>query len=265
MTKRIRIGDIAINVLDRGSGATLLLVHGFPLDHTMWRGQIDELSQSCRVIAPDLRGFGQSDVTPGVVTMEQLADDMAALLDTLDISQPVTFCGLSMGGYVAWQFWRRHASRLKQLILCDTRAIADSPDVAQTRRDLAERVLAAGAHVVADAMQSKLFADTTLENQPEIAAATRRVMLATKPAGIAAALFGMASRQDMTAALSTIDVPALVICGQHDVISRTEEMQSIAAAMPRAQFVEIAGAGHMAPLESPQSVNAAIRRFLSLA
>ncbi len=117
---RINLEDITLNVIERGSGPPLLLVHGFPLDHQMWRGQIDELAEDFRVIAPDLRGFGASDATEGTVTMQQFADDLANLLDQLSVQQPVRLCGLSMGGYIAWQFWRRHGDRLSHLILCDT-------------------------------------------------------------------------------------------------------------------------------------------------
>src|SRR5688572_20983782 len=108
----IQVGDIRLNVIEKGRGTPLLLVHGYPLDHSMWRGQIDGFADEFRVIAPDLRGFGLSDVTPGTVTMEQMADDLAALLDALAIQGPVVFCGLSMGGYVAWQFALRHRARL---------------------------------------------------------------------------------------------------------------------------------------------------------
>src|SRR5262245_55947000 len=109
----VRVGNMSFNVLQRGSGTPLLFVHGFPLDHTMWDAQVAEFSKDFRVIAPDLRGFGKSHVTPGTMTMEQFADDLAALLDELRVTEPIVFCGLSMGGYIAWQFWRRHSSRLK--------------------------------------------------------------------------------------------------------------------------------------------------------
>src|SRR5436853_6628031 len=115
----VQAGNVRLNVVERGRGTPLVLLHGYPLDHSMWRRQIDGLSDICRLIAPDLRGFGGSSVTPGTATMEQMADDLAALLDTLKIDEPVVVCGLSMGGYVAWQFALRHRSRLAKLILCD--------------------------------------------------------------------------------------------------------------------------------------------------
>ena len=258
----IHANSAEFNVVERGAGPPLLLVHGFPLDHSMWQRQIDGLADICRVIAPDLRGFGTSSVTPGSVTMQQFADDLAGLLDALGVTQPVVFGGLSMGGYVAWQFAQRHRGRLARLILCDTRAVADTPEAAAGRRKTAERVVMEGASVVADSMLPKLFAPVTAHQQPKIVEATRKVILQTDPRGIAAALLGMAERPDVTPQLDRIDVPALLVCGQHDVISPPAEMRQIADQMPQARFIEIAGAGHLAPLEQPAAVNAAIRDFL---
>jgi len=260
--KRISIGDITLNVNVSGQGRPLLLVHGFPLDHTMWREQIDELSSGCRVIAPDLRGFGKSDVTEGKVTMQQLADDVAALLKALQVDQPVTFCGLSMGGYVAWQFCLRHSKMLERLILCDTRAVADTQEIAEFRLETAEQVARDGSTRLIENMMGKLFADESLSNSREFVEHTRQVMLATDPAGIAAALRGMAERPDMRNHLKDIHVPTLIVCGEHDVISPPEEMQEIASQMVHADYVEIAAAGHMAPLENSLAVNTAIREFL---
>ena len=259
---RISIGDVSLHVADRGQGMPLLLVHGFPLDHTMWSGQIEPLAERCRVIAPDLRGFGHSDVTSGVVTMERYADDLASLLDALAIREPVVFCGLSMGGYIGWQFFARHRRRLAKLIACDTRAVADSADAAAGRLKTAERVLAEGPQVVAETMLPKLFTAQHLEQNASFVAATREVMLRTQPAGIAAALRGMAQRPDFTSALAGIDLPTLVICGQEDAIAAPAEMRQIADRIPSATYVEIPEAAHMAPLEAPQAVNAAIRAFV---
>lgn len=259
----VQVNGIKLNVVERGSGTPLLLAHGFPLDHSMWSGQLDRLADQCRVIAPDLRGFGASDVVPGVATMQQMADDLAGVLDALAIREPVVFCGLSMGGYVAWQFALRHRARLAKLVLCDTRAIADTPEAAAGRLKTAERVLKEGPGVVAEAMLPKLFAPNTVKDQPQIIEATRQVMLRTNAAGIAAALHGLARRPDVTEQLPQIDVPTLVICGEHDAIAPPTEMKQFAAQMPKARFAKIPGAGHMAPLEAPQAVNAAIKEFLT--
>ena len=259
----VTVNEVQLHVLDQGHGTPLLLVHGFPLDHTMWQWQIDDLAKDYRVIAPDLRGFGRSPAASGEVAMEQFADDLAVLLDVLGVTEPVVFCGLSLGGYIAWQFWRRHRARLAALILCDTRALADPPEVAQGRLATAERVLAEGVSLLPETMLQRLFAPVTFTQQPELIAATRRVMLKTPAAGAAAALRGMARRPDFTSQLGEINVPTLVVCGERDAIVTVSEMRVIAACIAGAQFVEIPDAGHLAPLEKPASVNAAIRAFLA--
>jgi len=258
----VRVGDIRLNVIQKGKGVPVLFVHGYPLDHSMWHAQLDGLAKDCRMIAPDLRGFGGSDATPGTVTMQQMADDLAGLLDVLTITEPVIFCGLSMGGYVAWQFAFRHRQRLTKLILCDTRAIADTPEAAAGRRKTADQVLEQGSAVVVDSLLPKLFAPSTSANQPQLIAQTRDVILRTKPEGIAAALRGMADRPDVSERLPSIDVPALLVCGEHDAISPPDEMRRISSQMPNAKFVQIGNAGHMAPLEQPTAVNDAIRQFV---
>jgi pimeloyl-ACP methyl ester carboxylesterase len=259
---RVQAGDVELSVSDHGTGMPVLLVHGFPLDHGMWQLQIDALKSGCRVIAPDLRGFGRSAVTPGGVTMEQFADDLAAMLDSLGVREPVVFCGLSMGGYIAWQFWRRHRQRLRALVLCDTRAVADTPDGVQGRHALAEKVLAEGPQAAAAAMMPKLFGKRTAAEQPELIEAVRRMILASEPQGIAAALRGMAVRIDATPLLGQIDVPTLVLVGAEDAISSPSEMRGIADAIPGARFAEIPGAGHMAPMENPHAVNTALEQFV---
>ena len=257
----VQLADALLNVIDAGDGPPLLLVHGFPLDHSMWQGQIDELSKQFRVIAPDLRGFGRSPSGATETTMEQFADDLAELLEVLQ-APPVAYCGLSMGGYIGWQFQRRHGARLSHLIQCDTRAAADNDEARANRLRAAEEAASTGTQAMVEGMLPKLFAPATFDKQPQVIAATRRVMLAASPQAVAAAQRGMAARPDMTAALSEIDAPMLLVCGEHDAITPCTEMQAMAAAAPRARFVEIAGAGHMAPFESPAAVNAAITSFL---
>lgn len=259
----IKCHEINLNVVDQGQGTPLVLVHGYPLDHTMWNGQLAGLADACRVLAPDLRGFGKSDVVPGTATMQQMADDIANLLDSLQVSEPVVFCGLSMGGYVAWQFALRHPRRLAKLILCDTRAAADTPEAAAGRLSAAVKILASGPQIAAEAIIPKLFAPATYERQTDLVEHTRQVILHTDPQGIAAALRGMASREDVTARLPQITVPVLAICGEHDKISPPAEMREFAQQLPNGRFLEISGAGHMAPLEQPTPVNRAIRDFLS--
>ncbi|MDA0836061.1 MAG: alpha/beta fold hydrolase [Planctomycetota bacterium] len=261
--KTITAAGTTFAVDDRGTGSPILFVHGFPLDHTMWEAQLESLSRTHRVIAPDLRGFGKNAVVEGTVTMEQFADDLAAILDALSVTEPVAFCGLSMGGYIGWQFFRRHLTRLSSLILIDTVAKADSEEGAAQRHKTAETVLAQGAEVMAKVMPAKLFAEGTLKHKPAIVERIKHVICSTAPSSIAAALRGMAVRSDSTPLLTDIDVPTLVICGAEDQITPPEEMRKMATAIDEAEYAEVANAGHMTPMEQPEAVTAAIRQFLA--
>lgn len=260
--KKVAVNRTALAVHDEGHGPSVLFVHGFPLSHIMWKAQLEAFAGKYRVIAPDLRGFGESDVTSGTVTMEQYADDLSALLDELRVSEPVVLCGLSMGGYIAWQFHQKYADRLRGLILCDTRAIADTPEGAENRKRLATMVMENGSAAVASAMLPKLFSPETSDKQQAAIDQMRDTISKTAPQGIAAASLGMAERPDVTPLLPEITTPTLLIAGTDDSISPPEEMRSIAAAMPNAAFVEVPNAGHMSPLENPEAVNQAIRNFL---
>jgi pimeloyl-ACP methyl ester carboxylesterase len=251
-----------------GVGQPVLLVHGFPLDHTMWDAQIKALGQHCCVIAPDLRGFGQSplgNVDPSVgISMERYADDLAEFLDALGIglNEPIVFVGLSMGGYIAWQFVRKYASRLRALALLDTRAIADTDEARAGRIKMAENVAEWGSGRVAEMMGPKLSAPSTFETKPEVVATLRRVVEQTSPAAIAAAQRGLAARPDVTSFLPQIQIPTLVIVGDQDVISPPAEMKAIADAIPGAEFVVIPNSGHMTTMENPEAVNQSLTAFI---
>jgi 3-oxoadipate enol-lactonase len=262
MLRTIEVSGVRFRVVDEGAGPVILFVHGFPLDHTMWLSQIEEFSKTNRVIAPDLRGFGGTDGALYSVSMEQYADDLVALLEALQADQPITFCGLSMGGYVGWQFAQRHPKWLVRLILCDTRSVADSAEAASNRLKMAEIVMKEGPEPVAWAMMPKLFAPSTSERQPALTERIRTTVLTTNPIAIAAAHRGMAVRPDVSSFLPNLHVPTLVIVGEYDVISPPMEMKAIADAMPNARFASISNAGHMAPLENPSEVNQVIHQFL---
>ena len=254
--------DVNLYVVHQGAGTPLLLVHGFPLDHQMWQGQLDGLSAHCHVIAPDLRGFGRSSLPgPAGTSMEQMADDLAILLDRLGIAVPVTLAGLSMGGYIAWQFWRRHRQRLAGLILCDTRAEADTEEVAANRLRVADEVLREGTGVLAS-MLERLFSSQSLASRQAIVAATEQVIRSAPPQGVAAALRAMAARPDVRAWLSEIDIPTLVLCGEDDEITPVADMRRMAESISGSRFLVIPGCGHMAPLEDPAAVNQAIAAFM---
>lgn len=264
MIKNVDVRGESFCVYDAGSGPPVLFIHGFPLDHEMWRAQYAFLAPRYRVIAPDLRCVGGSPDATGTVTMEQMADDMHGLLDALGVREPIVYCGLSMGGYVAWQFWRKYAARLRALVLCDTRSQADSAEAAASRQKMIDHLLRAGTTYLAEAMLPRLFAPATFQRMPEVIEAVRQKILHCRPESVAAAIRGLKVRPDMTSQLGSIGLPALVIVGEHDQLSPPAEMQAMAAAIPGARCVVIPDAAHMTPLENPAAFNAELERFLAV-
>ncbi len=259
MIRTVPCSDFTCSVYDIGEGPVWLLVHGFPLDHSMWRFQLEDQTATRRTLAPDLRGFGSSgkgDAEP--ITMERLADDLALLLDQLEVPEPITICGLSMGGYVALAFWRRHRERLTRLVLCDTRAASDDETTRKVREVAARRVLKEGTESLVDAMIPKLFGSRSREESPELVRQVSDSIRRADPRATAAALRGMAMRRDMTSELAQIDLPVTVVVGAEDAITPPSEMEAMAAALPHAEFHCIEGAGHMTPLEAPEAFAQAV-------
>ena len=245
-----------------GSGPALLLLHAFPLGLSMWDAQAEALSTTHRVVRFDARGFGGSAVGEGPLTMERIADDGALLLDHLGIEKAVVG-GCSMGGYAAFAFVRRHPQRLAGLVLQDTRAGADAAEAKANRATLAAKVLAEGAAAAAEALLPKLVGETTHRERPDLVSGLRERILAATPQGIANALHGLAARADSRETLPSIAAPTLVLVGAEDVLTPPSEAATMAAAIPRARLDVIPGAGHLANLENPAAVNAALRAFLA--
>ena len=251
---------LAADVL--GTGPPLVLLHSFPLHRGVWREQARMLSATHQLIMPDLRGFGESGSAPEILTMDAAAADVAALLDRLGITGSVALAGLSMGGYVALAFAEAFPDRVSHLILCDTRAAADSPDKGAERLRTAAEVLHNGTVALVRGVPSQQLSPTTLAERPAVVAAVTHMAAAASSAAIAAALRGMAVRPDRTALLSRLTVPTLVLCGADDTLTPPEEMRAMAAAIPRAWFLTVPEAGHLAPLENPPPVTDAVQQFL---
>jgi 3-oxoadipate enol-lactonase len=249
--------------VDEGPGPAVVLLHGFPLSSAMWKEQLTGVGSMYRIIAPDLRGHGDSPAPEGVYTMDEMADDVIELLDRLGLHVPVVVGGLSMGGYVAFSLVARYPARVRGLMLMDTRAGADTPDAAQKREETAKAVLADGNVAgVVDSMVPRLFAKKTIEERAERVVFLREAMERNTPRGIAGALRGMAIRPDRRDDLAGIKVPTIVLVGEEDVISPPAEALALTDAIEGARLEVIADAGHMAPYENPAVANAVILRFL---
>ena len=251
---RVRAGGIMLACDDIGEGEAVLFVHGFPHHRALWAPQMRTLRTRCRCIAPDLRGFGESAVAPPY-SMDRYADDLARLLAALGVER-ATVVGLSMGGYIALAFWRRHAAHVRALVLADTRAGADDAAARARRLELAALARERGAEAVADAMLPGMAGKSTRERQPELMAALRAMLASAPVDGIVGALQAMMERPDSTPTLATITVPTLVIVGDEDVLTPPAEAERLHAGIAGSRLAVIPGAGHVSNLERPSAFTA---------
>ena len=256
-----RIDDIQMAYTDTGVGRPVVLIHGYPFNRSLWNEQVEALSNSYRVIVPDLRGFGETDASTGTATMNRMAQDMGQLLDHLRISQAV-IGGLSMGGYVALAFYKQFPSRVRAVVLADTRAQADTEEAKQTRAQQAEKALSEGMAGIADAMLPKLLTPETVSKRPEVVKRVRDMMLKTKPEGAAAALLGMAEREDQTELLSRVTSPTLILVGAEDAITPVADSEKMRDCIAGSRLVVLENAGHVSNLERTEQFNEALLKFL---
>jgi pimeloyl-ACP methyl ester carboxylesterase len=253
---KVRIGDGELAYETRGEGPALVLLHAFPFDRRMWSEELARLSGNRRVITVDLRGFGDSPLW-GSPSVDDFADDVVRLLDALGVPM-ASVGGMSAGGYVALAILARHRARVAALILADTRAAGDS-DVARAARDATVQTIkrdgpAAFVHGVPARLLSP-HADEGLRLRV-------RDLCCERAETLVAATRAWRDRPDRTELLARIDVPTLVICGGEDSLATPTEMRAVAAVIADAEYVEIAGAGHLSNLEAPDRFDDAVARFL---
>ena len=257
-----RVAGIDLHYDVRGRGPALLLLHAFPLSLAVWDEQARALADVCQVVRFDARGFGGTPPGDGLLTMERIADDAAALLRHLALPSAIVG-GISMGGYAAFAFVRRHPTLLRGLVLTDTRAGADTPEARENRSRQAEDVRRRGPEAVADAFLPKLVGETTRKQNPALVARLREIILGTPAQGIVDALHGLAARADSTPTLREVQVPTLVVCGTEDVLTPPAESEALHAAIAGSRLELVPGAGHLAPLEQPSPVSVAMRSFVT--
>jgi 3-oxoadipate enol-lactonase len=246
---------------DRGGGPPLVLVHAFPLDRRMWEPQA-ELADACRLLTPDVPGLGESGLPANGWTVDSFADTLAGWLTALGLDK-VLMGGLSMGGYVALAFARRHAARLNGLILADTRAEADTDEAKANRAKSIELVQSKGVAALIDQMMPKMVSDHTRAHQPGVEKRVRALADAQSPGGVAAALAALRDRPDSMASLKSFRFPALVIVGAQDTLTPPPTAEAMAEQLPDVTVETLWGAGHLTHLEATAAFNAAVRRWLA--
>lgn len=253
--------DFTMSYQDTCDQQVMVMIHGFPLDSAMWELQMQELADVARIIAPDLRGHGRSDNPVGPYSMKMFSDDIAGLLDYLNINQPVVICGLSMGGYIALDFYRRYPDMVAGLILAATRAAADSEEGKAGRDKAIAAVEAEGTDFIISGMLPKLMAPDSYEDD-ELVDFVQEIMEGTSVEGVIGALQAMRDRPDSTPTLGKIKVPTLIIHGEQDQIVPIAEAEAMYRAIEEAEMVIVENAGHLPNLEQPEVFNDAVADFL---
>jgi pimeloyl-ACP methyl ester carboxylesterase len=247
---------------DVGRGAPVVLLHAFPLARSMWRPQL-ALQDACRLITPDLPGFGGSAPLGTPPTVEAVAEQVAALLDRIAPREKVILGGLSMGGYVAFAFVRKYADRLRGLILCDTKAEPDDETAKANRDKLIEFASKYPPSAVVEQMLPKLLGPQTMASRPEVVEEVKRIGSAQRPAGIVGALRMLRDRPDSRPTLTTVRVPTLIVVGRDDALTPVAVSESMAAQVHGSRVEVIDGAGHLSNLERPDAFNATVRAFIT--
>ena len=260
----MQVNGTKLKVLDHGDSEAkpVVLIHGFPLSHEMWSPQIEFLEQSSRVVAYDIRGLGESDVGDGQYTMELFVDDLLGLLDSLKIEKAV-LCGLSMGGYIALRAVEKSEGRVEGLILCDTKAEADSNEAKLKRAATIRSVKDQGVEAFGESQIHALLVPQTLTKNPAVVETVRRMIQRNSPLGICGALLAMAGRTDTSTVLPNLKIPTLILVGENDTLTPPEVSKSMHGKISHSTMHIIQRAGHLSNLENTEDFNRHLSNFLS--
>jgi 3-oxoadipate enol-lactonase len=252
MMEKIDVNGIRLAYIRKGTGTPLLLIHGYPLDHTIWDEVLPLLEKDFDLILPDVRGFGESTTIVSQYSMNDIASDFVALLDHLGI-QKVALAGHSMGGYIALAFARLHPDRITGLALVASQAFADSPDGKKGRYKIAADVAEKGVGLVAEAMTPKLSADACVQGF------VRELIEKQQKEAVIGGLKAMAEREDATQYLPFFKFPVVLVHGDSDALIPVDRARQIKVVLPIAHLVELPGVGHMPMMEAPERTVNALR------
>jgi pimeloyl-ACP methyl ester carboxylesterase len=257
---RIKSGDAEIAYQTLGSGSPIVLLHPFPVHHEFWLPSALALSNRYQLILPDLRGHGESDAGEGPATMAKHASDIARILDHAELGR-VPFAGVSIGGYVLFEFWRRYRGRVAALALINTKAPADSPESKAARLQAANDVVDRGTEPFFESMVPKLLGETTRKGRPDLVDGALRMMRKMSASDVAQVQRGMAERLDSVADLKTINVPTLLMTGDEDILTGPPEAELMRQNIAGSELKVIRHAGHYSPWEQAAEVGKLLRQF----
>jgi pimeloyl-ACP methyl ester carboxylesterase len=255
------INGLSVFLEGNSKNKSIIFLHGFPYDHTMWKAQIDELSENYFCVTYDIRGLGESPVGDGQFTMESFVDDLESTITELKLDKPI-LCGLSMGGYISFRALERMEENFSAVILCDTRSEADNNEGKLKRAAAIKRISTEGLAPFAKDFITNCFGDDYKKNHKDEFEKRIAKSSGFNPVGVKGSLLAMLGRNDTTEYLSKIKIPALIICGENDALTPPAIMKPLAEKINGAEFVVIKNSGHMSPIENPEEVNEAIKKFL---
>lgn len=259
--QRVKSGDAEISYWTLGDGPPVVLLHPFPVHHEFWLPVADALATRYRLILPDLRGHGDSGVGDGPATMEKHAADLRAVMDDADVGR-APLIGVSIGGYLLFEFWRKYRGRVAALGLCNTKAPADNAEARAGRLQAANDVLERGTEPFFESMAQRVLAKSTQESRPDLVEAALRMMRKMSPDDVAQVQRGMADRPDSVETLKTINVPTLLVTGDEDPMTGTKEAELMRQHIAGSQLRVIPKAGHYSPWEQPEQAARLMRQFL---
>jgi 3-oxoadipate enol-lactonase len=254
---KVQLESGTVNYRDRGIGPAVLLLHAFPLNSAMWEPQIGELAARFRVIAPDIRGFGESQA-PSPWTMDEMAEELNDFLNQIGVADCVV-AGVSMGGYIALAFWSKYPERVRRLVLANTRARADTETEKHARGEMIAALEQSGAGILQDRMLPRLLKPNPA---PDVVRLVRNMIESVDVSAAVYAVMAMRDRADFSTMLHRLQCPTMVVTGEHDTVIRAEDSRAMADAISGARFVAVPDAGHLSSLENPEQFNRSLLEFL---
>jgi 3-oxoadipate enol-lactonase len=241
--------------------SAIVFIHGFPYDYLMWNNQQNYLKNEFFCISYDIRGLGKSTSGDGQFTMEMLVDDLFTLIKDKELIKPV-ICGLSMGGYLSLRAIEKDQHKFGGLILCDTKSFPDDDAAKFKRANGIKQINEEGLTLFCENTIPNTFAESTLKERRWIYDQIMERAVKNDPVGVKGCIIAMLSRTDTTPFLEKIEIPTLVICGEHDKLTPPSLMKEMQEKIKGSEFVVVPNAGHMSPVENPDFVNKSVEDFL---
>ena len=258
---KFTINSLSVNEFGKKENQSIIFIHGFPYDYTMWENQIRALQKNYYCVAYDVRGLGESYVGDGQYTMEAFVHDLYSIIDEMGLNKPV-ICGLSMGGYIALRAVEIDQSKFGGLILCDTRSEADNDEGKLKRAAAINMINVEGLDKYVDSSVPRTFSEEAVKRKKKAFVTTMDVAKRSNPTGVKGCLIAMMGRTDTTKFLKKIKLPTLVLSGSFDVLTPPVMMRDMAVKIKGSEFAIVPRAGHMSPIENPSMVNDMIKGFM---